>query len=126
MKTILIVDDEPLVRTTLARLIQAQGYLTLTASDGVEAMKLFVREDIDLVFCDILMPKQNGLQTICEMKRAKPGVAVIAISGGIGIDPEGRNVLARAEKIGADSTLMKPFGRAELAAALQKVLGRQV
>jgi CheY-like chemotaxis protein len=121
MSSILILDDEPLVRMTLEELIRADGHRPFVASDGPEAMTLFLREDIDLVFCDIVLPSNEGMQTIAEMKRAKPGVPVIAISGAINLD--GLDVLELAEKLGADDSLRKPFGRPELAEVLGRFLG---
>jgi CheY-like chemotaxis protein len=120
MSNILIVDDEPAVRFTLDALLRADGHRTFVTSGGAEAIDVFLRETIDLVFCDIRMPNPNGIETIVEMKRAKPYVTVIAMSGAGFL--EDLDVLDFAKKLGADDSLRKPFGRAELVEILRKFL----
>jgi len=82
-KTILVVDDEMLVRQMLRDCLEDFGFNVLTASDGVEACGLFTKEfaRIDLVVSDVLMPKMNGFYAYQVMCRIKPGLKVILVSG---------------------------------------------
>lgn len=81
--TILIVDDEEMVRTILADLLVSGGYHVYTAADGESALRVFRRapEAVDLVLMDMTMPKMNGLDAFLEMKKLRPGVRVMILSG---------------------------------------------
>jgi DNA-binding response OmpR family regulator len=118
--TILLIDDEIEVRTTVSRLLQRAGYEVVTASNGAEALATarFVRTD--LVITDILMPEKEGLETITELRREFPQLPVIAVSGGGIVDPA--SYLTLAEKLGADRALAKPFGFEELLSTVRELL----
>jgi len=105
--TILAVDDDPEVRTMLADLLTKAGYQVATAADGKEAMVCFHAQPAHVVVADILMPEQDGLETIQELHRVAPEVPVIAISGGGRIP--GSHYLHTAALLGAFRTLEKPF-----------------
>ncbi len=81
--TILIVDDEEMVRTILADLLVSGGYHVVTAANGDSALRVFRRdpEAVDLVLMDMTMPKMNGLDAFLEMKKLRPGVRVMILSG---------------------------------------------
>jgi len=79
---ILVIDDEYLVRDTLARLLRAKGCEVVTAADGEHGMTVFRSAAPDLVITDILMPEQEGIQTIRLMRHERPDAKIIAISGG--------------------------------------------
>lgn len=109
MKQILLVDDEPNFLGAIERHFRLYRHLwTLTtAANGKEAMVLVRNHPFDLVITDILMPEQEGLETIRELRKAYPGIKIIAISGGgrrIGTD-----ILHCARQLGAHQTLDKPF-----------------
>jgi len=80
---ILVVDDEEMVRGILADLLIAGGYHVLTAADGENALRVFRRdpEAVDLVLMDMTMPRMNGLDAFLEMKKLKPSVRVMILSG---------------------------------------------
>lgn len=82
-KTILVVDDEMLVRQMLQDCLEGCGFNVLTATDGLEACTLFVKESarIDLVVSDMLMPKMNGFYAYQVMCRIRPGLKAILVSG---------------------------------------------
>jgi PAS domain S-box-containing protein len=82
-KTILLVDDEELVRGMVVRRLEVLGYLTITASDGEEGVRIFRERlhEIDLVMLDFAMPKMNGVEAFGELIRIKPDVKVILCSG---------------------------------------------
>jgi DNA-binding response OmpR family regulator len=118
---ILIVDDEESVRSALRVLLMSEGYSVLEAADGLIATKLLHEQTIDLAIVDLLMPEQDGLETILQMHRLWPQVKIIAISGG------GRyglmHLLQVAKTFGANQILPKPFDRQGLLMTICEVLG---
>lgn len=120
MKTILVVDDEPLVRATLQRVLTRAGYAVMEASDGAEGLTEVARARPDLVICDILMPTKEGIETIRELKQAEPDLPILAMSGG------GRlgtcDFLHYAEEFGARGVLHKPFSSEEVVSAIGRIL----
>jgi len=120
MKTVLIIDDETLVRATVARMVEREGHRVLQAANGVEGLNIFKRERVDLVVCDIIMPEKEGIETIGELRRNNPALKIIAISGGG--RTENVDFLGMAQRLGADHVLAKPFGRDEFTALLRKSL----
>jgi CheY-like chemotaxis protein len=81
MAKILVIDDDVIVRKTIIRLLEDGGYKVLSAEDGLRGMAMFRSEQPDLVITDIITPEQEGIQTITEMRKAKPDAKIIAISG---------------------------------------------
>jgi two-component system chemotaxis response regulator CheY len=82
MTKILVIDDDAIVRMTVEHILRDAGYEVLTAENGLRGMAVFCSQQPDLVITDILMPEQEGIQTIAEMRKAKPDAKIIAISGG--------------------------------------------
>ncbi len=83
MQRILIVEDTPIIREPMARLLRSEGYTVLSAANGVEAIALLATNPVDLVLLDVLMPKMNGVKFL-ETFRADPRwtpVPVIAVTG---------------------------------------------
>lgn len=119
-QTILVIDDEDGVRGTICENLSACGFQVMEAADGQEGMGM-----IDpacppfLLITDIIMPRQEGLETIIQIKKTYPAVKVIAISGG------GRaktmDFLDLARKLGADVILPKPLDIDELEQAVRKL-----
>jgi CheY-like chemotaxis protein len=118
MKTVLVIDDETLVRATVARMVEREGHRVLQASNGVEGLNIYKRERVDLVVCDIIMPEKEGIETIGELRRKNPTLKIIAISGGG--RTENVDFLGMAQRLGADYVLAKPFGRDEFTTLLRK------
>ena len=119
MAQILVIDDEPLFRDYLRRILQQEGHSVLEAGDGEHGLRTLDEQDVDLVIVDIVMPKKDGIEVLMELRRRKSGVGVIAISG------RGRpsgSYLNPAKALGAARTLMKPFARGDLIAAVHEVL----
>lgn len=79
----LVVDDEPIVRTTLALVLGRSGFSVLKAEDGVAAVELFRqhRDEIGCVVCDLNMPRMNGWETLTAMRQLVPGIGEILASG---------------------------------------------
>jgi len=81
--TVLIVEDEPLLRKVGVKMLSRLGYETISASDGVEAVELFRanRDRISWVLCDLVMPRMNGWDTLATLRRLDPEVTVVLTSG---------------------------------------------
>jgi signal transduction histidine kinase/ActR/RegA family two-component response regulator len=81
--TVLVVEDEPVVRTTLARVLESSGFTVLEAEDGVVAVEIFCqhRDEIGCVLCDLTMPRMNGWETLTALRQLMPGIGVILASG---------------------------------------------
>ena len=88
MSRILLIDDDDQFRGMLQQALRREGYEVVEARDGKEGVICFRTAAIDLVMTDILMPEQEGLQTIRELRAEFPAIKIIAISGGGAGDPE--------------------------------------
>jgi len=102
---ILIVEDNEMSRALWVRLLLDWEYEPVGARDGETAVRLARERPFDLMVCDILLPGQDGIVTIAEVKRLNP-TAVIAISGTEKIG--GDKFKEQAEQAGADVFLFKP------------------
>lgn len=105
---ILVIDDDVLLLRMIAKMLVADGHEVFTASEGSRGMDLFHRENPAMVITDIVMPGQEGLETILTLRRNDPPVKIIAMSG---TDLE---FLETARLIGADDVIEKPFRAHEL------------
>jgi DNA-binding response OmpR family regulator len=115
-----IVDDDAGMRDSLVTLLGAYGFQVLAASDGVRALQVVRESAPRVVLTDILMPGQDGMETIKEMKRMHPDVKIIAMSGGGEID--NMDYLDYARMLGADATINKPADIDELVQLLGSLL----
>ncbi len=121
MKKILVVDDEMTIRQMVQEMLAMSGFQVILAESGVHAMTILSDEKIDLVITDIVMPQENGIDLIMDMKKVFPSIPVIAMSGGGGI--EGRfNYLEIAKLVGANVILEKPFSKKTLENLVEKLL----
>jgi len=116
---ILVIDDDNLILYTLTRILERNGYQVVTATDGRRAMAIFRDERPDVVITDIVMPEQEGIETIMLLRQERPEVGVIAISGGA----RTRNLdyLKMAGSLGADDVIRKPFEAEELLSRLDRL-----
>jgi two-component system, cell cycle sensor histidine kinase and response regulator CckA len=117
---ILVVDDEPAIRDIASCILATHGYRPLTAAEGNEALALFEqnREQVKAVVSDLMMPRMDGATTIRSLRRMKPGLKTIMITG---LGEEGR--VAEAKAAGSDLVLSKPFTAEQLLMALKQLLG---
>lgn len=81
MARILLIDDEPLVRRTLQLALENAGHSVATAEDGEGGIALARTLGFDLLVTDVLMPGRDGLDTIMDMRRERPAMRILAISG---------------------------------------------
>ncbi len=100
-----------------------EGFNVLTAIDGIEGMKLFNDNQVDLVITDIIMPRKGGIETIIEMKTICREIQIIAMSGGGHNLPEG--YLGKAKHAGAKYTFEKPFKTSDLVTAVYELLEKE-
>src|SRR5260221_494042 len=107
MAKILLIDDDATVRMTIMHLLEEAGHLVLWAVDGRQGMAVFRGWQPDLVITDIIMPDQEGIQTITEMRAAKRDMKIIAVSGGGRIG--NTDFLKIAQVLGAMAAVPKPF-----------------
>lgn len=122
MTRILLIDDDALLRDTVRQLLELDGHQVTEAEHGQAGLdKLRQGLGAELVITDMLMPVMDGAQLIVELKKLRPGLPVIAISGGRrSLSPQFN--LDTAEIAGATQSLPKPFGRAALQAAVRTAL----
>lgn len=118
--TILVIDDDEPMRTSLTYLLELSGYRVVTAEDGHQGLRAFHEESPAAVVTDIMMPQQDGIGTIREMRRLDPQAKIIAISGGGRIDKS--DYLSVAEKLGADIGIEKSDVRTKLLDILRSLL----
>ena len=105
--TVVVADDDSLLRETFRAFLEARGYNVLLAEDGNDALKIVESTTVDAMLLDILMPRKEGLETLIELKQRFPALKVFVMSGG-GL--YGRaDFLTVAGKFGADAVLRKPF-----------------
>lgn len=119
--SILLVDDEEMVRTQIRASLELEGYAITEASNGREAVDMLKGFKPDLVITDILMPEKEGIETIMEIRQMYPDIRIIAISGGV--RTENMDFLKIAKRLGADLALPKPFGRQQLLSMVHELLG---
>jgi len=116
--TVLVVDDEPMLRNLLSRLLQLEGYEVLEAADGQSALDMVAKEKPDLVLLDVMLPARNGLDVLGDLRRTSD-VPVILVSA---LAEEADRVAGL--KMGADDYVTKPFSAPELSARVESVLRR--
>jgi DNA-binding response OmpR family regulator len=119
---VLIIDDDEQIRVLLQQMMQWAGFDVMVAENGKIAMQMQSRQPADLVITDLIMPEQEGLETISRLKKEYAGIKIIAISGGGRIGPEA--YLPAALELGADKVFSKPFDVQEVLAAVKELLGR--
>lgn len=122
MARILLIDDDALLRDTIRQLLELDGHQVSEAGDGDAGLRL-LRDGLaaDLVITDMLMPVLDGAQVIVQLKALRPGLPVLAISGGRrALSPQFN--LETATLAGAAQSLPKPFGRAALQAAVRAAM----
>ncbi len=118
-ETILLVDDEEMVRSLGNRILHSVGYKTLLANDGVEAIEIYQQKvsEIDLVILDLSMPRKSGKETMMELKKMNSQVKIIISSG---FDRSGD--VQKLLEAGAYEFIQKPFQLQNLLKIIRKVL----
>jgi len=117
-KRILLAEDEEALRDFISRNLRARNFEVFEASNGLEALAIWEREDPHLLILDIMMPRMDGL-TVCQRVRERSTAPIIVLTA---LDSESDKVTAL--DMGADDYLTKPFGVEELLARVRAVLRR--
>jgi DNA-binding response OmpR family regulator len=118
VNTVLVVDDEPIVRDVVVRYLQREGYRTLEAADGERARELLERDPPSLVVLDVMLPGTDGL-ALCRWIRSRSDLPVIMLTAR---GEEADRIVGL--ELGADDYVTKPFSPRELAARVRTVLRR--
>jgi DNA-binding response OmpR family regulator len=121
MKTILILEDNYLIRENIAEMLEIKGFAIIEAANGKEGLKIMESNLPDLILCDIMMPLIDGYHFLAEIKKLKnsakiPFIFVSAIS-------EKKEVKAALE-LGADDYITKPFDEDELIEKVNQLIYR--
>jgi len=118
MQTVLVVDDEPIVRDVVVRYLERDGFETVTAPDGDEARRLIEAREPSLVVLDVMLPGTDGL-SLCRWIRGRSNLPVILLTAR---GEEADRIVGL--ELGADDYVTKPFSPRELAARVRSVLRR--
>ena len=118
MPTVLVVDDEPIVREVVVRYLAREGHRTLEAADGEAARATIERAEPDLVVLDVMLPGTDGLE-LCRWIRSNSELPVIMLTAR---GEEADRIVGL--ELGADDYVTKPFSPRELAARVRSVLRR--
>ena len=120
MARILIADDNDELLELHRVFLGQNGHEVLTARNGEEAMQLIATEPVDLLITDVIMPDKEGIETILELRRTRPTLPIIAISGGGHVGPD--DYLRLATAAGAKAALSKPCPPSVLLSTIKSVL----
>jgi len=123
MRRILVVDDDAAVRSTLRLLLEAYGFEVVLARNGHQGIKAVESSDLDLVLLDVFMPGMDGLETIKVLRRVRPQLPIIAMSGALARGLSAPDYLSFATKLGAAAALHKPFRPNDLLDAVKRTIG---
>lgn len=128
MSHVLVIDDNPTVRSSMKAMLESCGFDVSVARDGDEGLQHFRQEPFDLVISDIIMPRKDGFETVRELREITDDVPIIVMSGGsrmVGDDiarQATRDALDLAETLGATRTISKPFTQDDLLKVIRECL----
>jgi DNA-binding NtrC family response regulator len=114
--SILLVEDDPLIRDLICKALCKEAYQIVEASNGAQALKLLCAQRFDLVITDFVMPKVNGFKLVEELHSVHPRIPIIFITGYPSV------ISAKAILDGAAEILPKPFQLAVLKSTVQRLL----
>ena len=120
MAKILVIDDDSLVRAVLTSILEQVGHTVLMAEDGLRGMAMFREERPDLVITDLVMPEQQGIQTLAKIRGEDPNAKVIVMSGSGRIGDT--DFLAEAQALDANDIVAKPFDPEDLLRSVSRCL----
>jgi DNA-binding response OmpR family regulator len=118
--TVLVVEDDIVVRQACTMLLENEGFNVVTAIDGIDGLRKFHQINPDVVLTDIIMPEKQGISLITDLRRGSKDVKIIAMSGGGRIGNMDFVTLATA--LGANAGLHKPFDDLELIETIRSAL----
>jgi DNA-binding response OmpR family regulator len=115
-----VIDDNELVRRTICAALQAAGFETVEAEDGIVGLEAIAASQAKVAVIDIVMPTRAGHDVIVDATRRFPDLKVLAVSGGGTVEPQ--EYLDLALQLGAHDALSKPFRNAELVAKVRRLV----
>jgi signal transduction histidine kinase len=116
-KTLLVVDDEPIICQLCARALNS--FNVIQAGDGRQALKVLEKNDVDIILSDVMMPNLSGLDLLRTVKKQQPDLAVILMTG-----YTDKDLILQALKAGADDFISKPINLLQLRTTVDKVLDK--
>ena len=121
MATVLIIDDDELMRTFLVESFEDKGYDVRSAPNGRIGVEAYIEQAADLVITDLFMPEKDGVEVVRTLVKHDPDVKIIAMSGG---DSAGgrKDVLEVLEDFGVRKTFSKPFKIAEVLQTAEEII----
>jgi len=117
--TILVVDDEAMIRNLLEKILAREGYKILMAKDGQEALDIISSKKVDIVISDMKMPRMNGLDLLKIIKKERPEIGVVIMTG-YGDTYTVKDALL----LGADEYITKPFKSYEMQMIVERTYWR--
>lgn len=117
-KHILVVDDEPKIVEAVSSFLENKGYHVFTAENGIQALKIFDRENLSLMILDLMLPDLSG-EEVCRAVRKVSRIPIIMLTAKVG-----ETNLVKGLAMGADDYMAKPFSLKELLARMEAVLRR--
>ena len=119
MAHILVVDDEPPLRRAIALALERAGHSVVRCENGKRAVQYLTYDEANLLITDILMPEMDGVETVRAVRRLKPELPILAMSGAL---PDPNAYLGLARFFGATTLLVKPFQTGELVEIAERLL----
>jgi DNA-binding response OmpR family regulator len=123
MSKILVIDDAHKIRNLLVKMLSKENYEVREASNGIEAIIILEKENIDLVLMDIVMPNLGGLASLIGFKELFGKTKVVLMTGKLKADSEELEIAS--QKLGVRHILFKPFRREELLELIRKLLSEK-
>jgi YesN/AraC family two-component response regulator len=121
MATILLVDDEDLLREGVREILEMSDYTVIEARDGEEALSQFAVNNVDMVISDVVMPNMDGVDLVSRLRESFPDIPILTISGGSRV-VSARFGLDSALLSGANASLTKPFTAKQLIEKVKELL----
>lgn len=118
MAHILVIDDDDALREVVTMALEQKGHRVTAAENGKVGVARFMAAPADVVLTDVMMPEQEGVETIMQLRKSHPKLRIIAMSGG---GPRSAVYLQICARLGA-RTLAKPFTIADLDQAIAEVI----
>lgn len=119
MSKILLLDDDDDFRESMAEVLELDGHTVFTDNDGVDVLEHLHALDIDVVITDVVMPNQDGIKTLMQVKRDYPDTNVVVVSGGGRMAAD--TYLKAVESLQADAVLTKPISAERLLETVARV-----
>ena len=120
-EVVLVVDDEPGVRTPILRKLESLGYMVLEAQNGEHALEVMHHygAPVHLVISDVVMPEMGGAELVSMLRSWYPGMRMLFISG---YSPQYLEAMSGEDRVGGVHFMAKPFGLDELARRVREIL----